>query len=94
VVATTVGGLPDMVDHGRTGYLVPPCDANALAEALVLLLDDRELRRQWGENGRQKINTECAPELVARKTRNVYLQALSRTHQPIEDTRQRLTTCP
>lgn len=77
VVATTVGGLPDMVDHGRTGYLVPPRDTKALAEALVLLLQDEELRRQFGKNGRRKINLECAPELVARKTQAVYHQAMA-----------------
>lgn len=94
VVATNVGGLPDMVDHGRTGYLVPPRDANALAEAVVFLLNDRELGRRLGENGRQKINTECAPELVARMTRSVYLQALGGTYQPIEELRRRLTEVP
>jgi glycosyltransferase involved in cell wall biosynthesis len=94
VIATEVGGLPDMVDHGRTGYLVPPCDPNALAKALILLLQDAELRRQFGENGRRKINAECAPEVVARKTRNVYLHALGGTRQPIENLRQRLTEFP
>ena len=91
VVATDVGGLPDMVEHGRTGLLVPPRDANALAEALILLLQNKELRRQYAENGRRKMSTECAPEIVARKTRNVYLQALSVAQQPIKDMRQGLT---
>jgi glycosyltransferase involved in cell wall biosynthesis len=77
VVATTVGGLPDMVDHGRTGYLVPPRDASALAEAIIPLLQDKELRRQLGENGRRKINAECAPELVGHKTLMVYRQAMN-----------------
>jgi starch synthase len=81
VVATTVGGLPEVVDQGRTGYLVPPRDANAVAEAIVLLLQNNDLRRQFGENGRRKINAECASELIARKTRTVYLQAVSGAHQ-------------
>jgi glycosyltransferase involved in cell wall biosynthesis len=76
VVATTVGGLPAMVDHGRTGYLVPPRDSNSLADAIVLLLQNGELRRQFGENGKRKVNAECAPELVARKTQAVYRQAM------------------
>jgi starch synthase len=76
VVATTVGGLPDMVDHGRTGYLVPPRDSIALAEAIIPLLQDKELQRQFGENGRRKVNAECAPELVGRKTRFVYRRAM------------------
>lgn len=76
VVATTVGGLPDMVDHGQTGYLVPPRDATALAESIVLLLQSKELRSRFGENGRRKVNTECAPERVGRMTRLVYHQAV------------------
>jgi len=75
VVATTVGGLPDMVDHGRTGYLVPPRNANALAEAIVSLMQNEAMRRQFGENGRRKVNLECAPEVVGHKTRIVYRQA-------------------
>lgn len=91
VVATRVGGLPDMVDHGRTGFLVPPRDPDALAKALILLLRNGELRRQCGENGRRKINTECAPEVVARKTLSVYRNALSNAHQPVENLHQRFT---
>jgi starch synthase len=75
VVATAVGGLPEMVDHGHTGYLVPPRDPQALADAVVLLLQDRELRRRFGENGRRKINAECAPEIVGQMTRAVYRNA-------------------
>lgn len=75
VVATSVGGLPEMVDHGRTGYIVPPRDANALAEAIVLLLQNEGMRRQFGESGRQKVNAECAPEVVGCKTRAVYRRA-------------------
>ncbi|MER8771829.1 glycosyltransferase family 4 protein [Mesorhizobium sp. M0815] len=41
VVATDVGGMPDLVDHGETGLLVPPGDAPALADAMQTLLEDR-----------------------------------------------------
>ncbi len=77
VVATTVGGLPDMVEDGRTGYLVPPRDEKVLAEAVVRLLRDRDLRRQLGANGKQKVETECSPEAVAQKTLGIYHQALN-----------------
>jgi glycosyltransferase involved in cell wall biosynthesis len=76
VVATTVGGLPEMVDHGKTGYLVPPRDAKALAEAIVLLLQDQQQRRLFGTNGMRKINSECSPEVVGAKTRTAYHQTL------------------
>lgn len=77
VIATDVGGLPDMVDHGRTGFLVPPRDETALAEAIVDLLQNKEQCRQFGENGRRKINAECAPEVIGEKTRLVYQQAVN-----------------
>ena len=77
VVATTVGGLPEMVEHGRTGYLVPPRDENALAKAIVGLLRDKALQRQLGENGRRKVNAECSPEAVGRMTRRVYGEAVN-----------------
>lgn len=80
VVATAVGGLPEMVDHGRTGYLVPPCDERALADAIVRLLRDKELRRQLGANGRRKIDTECSSEVVAEQTLAVYRCAISDVH--------------
>ncbi len=72
VVATTVGGLPAQVDDGKTGYLVPPRDERALADAVVRLLCNRDLRRQLGANGKRKVTAECSPEIVARNTLAVY----------------------
>jgi glycosyltransferase involved in cell wall biosynthesis len=83
VVATTVGGLPEMVEHGRTGYLVAPRDAGQLADALVRLLLDPALRRQMGANAKHKIERECSPETIAQKTLEVYRRAVSRTPQSL-----------
>lgn len=77
VVATNVGGLPDLVDHGKTGFLVPPGDANAIAEATIALLQNKKLRQEFSDNGRRKVNAECAPNVVAGKTRLVYQQAIN-----------------
>src|ERR1700676_2858802 len=79
VVATTVGGLPEMVEHGHTGYLVAPRDAGQLADALVLLLLAPTLRRQMGANAKNKVELECSPEAIARKTLEVYHRAVART---------------
>jgi glycosyltransferase involved in cell wall biosynthesis len=76
VVATTVGGLPELVEHGRTGYLVPPRDERALADALVRLLRDKQLRHELGSNGKRKLETELSPDVVARQTLDVYQQAI------------------
>jgi len=76
VVATTVGGLPEMVEHGRTGYLVPPRSTGELADAVVRLLLDPSLRREMGRNAKGKIEAECAPKVVAEKTLAVYREAV------------------
>ena len=55
VVATRVGGVPDLVEDGVTGRLVPPDDAGALATALVTLLRDPERRRTLGMAARERV---------------------------------------
>ncbi len=54
VVATRVGGLPEYLEDGKTGILVEPGDASALAEAIICLLSDENLRRSMGEAGRKR----------------------------------------
>jgi starch synthase len=81
VVATTVGGLPETVEDGRTGYLIPPGDVVQLADAVTRLLLDAPLRRRMGANGKRKIEAECSPPLVAEMTLNVYRRAIERTRQ-------------
>jgi glycosyltransferase involved in cell wall biosynthesis len=54
VVATAVGGVPELVAPGRTGWLVPPGDAPALAAALERLLDHPEKGRAYGQAGRRR----------------------------------------
>ncbi|MHB1295058.1 MAG: glycosyltransferase family 4 protein [Anaerolineae bacterium] len=75
VVATTVGSLPDLVDDGKTGLLVPPRNEEALANAIVRLLQDGALRHRMGARGRTKLETQCAPAAIARQTSAVYALA-------------------
>jgi glycosyltransferase involved in cell wall biosynthesis len=51
VVSTQVGGVPYMVDHGRTALLVPPQDPQTMAEAIARLLRDRELAHRLASAG-------------------------------------------
>ena len=64
VVASDVGGLVDTVLHGETGLRVPTADPVALADAIVELLKDRELRRRMGEAGRAMVEREYDLEMV------------------------------
>ena len=55
VVATAVGGVPEVVLDGETGFLVPPGDSKRLAAALARLVDDAGLRRSLGDAGRRRV---------------------------------------
>ena len=55
VVATTVGGIPEVVIHGQTGLLAAPGDSAALADLLATLATDRDLRRQLGRQARERV---------------------------------------
>ena len=78
VVATAVGGLPEAIDDGKTGYLVPPRDEHALADAVVRLLRAPDLRHHLGEGGRRKLEAEWSPQAVADRTLAVYELARNR----------------
>jgi glycosyltransferase involved in cell wall biosynthesis len=55
VIASDVGGLPEVVDHGNTGLLVPPGDPKALADAIKALLDDPQRRHQMAAAARLRV---------------------------------------
>ena len=55
IVATSVGGIPEVVDHGRTGLLVPPKDPRKLAEAIEKFRGDADLRQRFGRAGLARV---------------------------------------
>ncbi|MCJ7646750.1 glycosyltransferase family 4 protein [bacterium] len=76
VVATDVGSIPEVVENGRTGYIVPPKDPEKLAEAIIDLLRNKEKRREMGENAYKKAEDELSWDDIARKTIEIYKKAL------------------
>jgi glycosyltransferase involved in cell wall biosynthesis len=54
VVATSVGGIPEQIEEGRCGFLVPPGDGDALAERLEAVLSDADLRARLGKDGAER----------------------------------------
>ncbi|MBC8512318.1 MAG: glycosyltransferase family 4 protein [Dehalococcoidia bacterium] len=77
VVASSVGGLAEVVEDGVTGLLVPPADVNRLASALLILLQDTEMARAMGEQGQVLVETKFGWPEIARKTATVYEEVLS-----------------
>lgn len=72
VVASAVGGIPEILEHHQTGLLVPPGDSEALAGAILLLLKDPNLRRRLGEAGRGHVRAEFSVERMIKSTEAVY----------------------
>lgn len=75
VIATTVGALPEYVQEGETGLLVPPANPERLAQAIVRVLGDDALRHRMAENALRWVS--CEQQRVALETRQVYLKALT-----------------
>jgi glycosyltransferase involved in cell wall biosynthesis len=66
VVASRVGGIPDLIEDGRTGYLVPPADEKALADAILKLLNDRGHARLMGQRGKQRCQQFSLEAMIAK----------------------------
>ena len=76
VVATRVGGVPDVVEDGMTGYLVKPRDTQALADRLEQLARDPELRRTLGVAGKERVRHRYAVERLIADTDELYRSLL------------------
>jgi glycosyltransferase involved in cell wall biosynthesis len=79
VVATPVGGIPTVIEDGKTGLLVPVRDAAALRAAVERALGDRELRRRLGEAARKRVDGYCSWTRVTDATIAVYAAAVPET---------------
>jgi starch synthase len=84
VVTTQVGCLSEVVEDGRTGLIVPPGDAPALAEAMLRLFQNDELRKSLGRNAYQKMKDELGWDKIASTTVNIYKKVIEefRQHNP------------
>jgi glycosyltransferase involved in cell wall biosynthesis len=72
VIATAVGGTPELVDDGVTGVLVPPRDPHELAAAIRSLVEDPERARAFGAAGRERVEREFSEAAMTRRVLEVY----------------------
>ena len=78
IVGTNVGGIPEIVKDGVNGILVPPNDPVRLAEAIQQLLEDKELRTRYGENGRKIVEQCFSWEYLAKELTGSYNDAIEK----------------
>lgn len=72
VIATAVGAIPEIVDNGVTGLIIPPRDPGAIARAVIMLLKDDEFRREMGEQGYRKLKTDLSWDRIVTTMIPVY----------------------
>ncbi len=76
IVASKIGGIPDVVKDGENGLLVPPKDSETLANAIIYLLENEDVRERMGRNGRKKVE-DYSWARIAKETAKVYNKVIS-----------------
>jgi glycosyltransferase involved in cell wall biosynthesis len=84
VIATRVGGNPELVEEGRTGFLIPPQNHEQMADAICRLLDQPEMLPLFGERARARVIRDFSIQGMLLKVETLYLQLVE----------QRLATAP
>ena len=78
VIGSSAGGMAEMIDHGRTGLLVPPRNPRAIAEAILELLRDPERRMAMGRAAREHVLTAYSPDVIGPLQEASYERAIAR----------------
>jgi glycosyltransferase involved in cell wall biosynthesis len=77
VVGARVGGVPEMIEDGKTGLLVDPYDVNDIAKAVLRILSDRNLAHSMGRQAKEAARQRYMASAVCKKTLQVYKEILS-----------------
>lgn len=72
VIASNCGGSPDMIEDGVNGLLVPPRDSKVLAQCIITLLKDKELRLRLGKAARKKVEERFDKKMTQKKIERIY----------------------
>ncbi len=84
VVASRVGGIPDLIEQDVNGLLVRPGDVKELADALEKILSDKRLARKMGREGRKRIKEQFSAQGMVQSIERVYRELLSRKGISVE----------
>jgi glycosyltransferase involved in cell wall biosynthesis len=82
VVSFDVDGAREVVVNGQTGFLIPPCDVSPLADALIELSGDAELRRRLGAEGRARFATQFCYREMTKRLHELYERLLGHSKLP------------
>jgi glycosyltransferase involved in cell wall biosynthesis len=77
VLASKVGGVPDLIDDGKTGLLFDPGRPESFGEGLKKILEDREFARQLAANAKAEARRRFHPLVIARRHLDIYREVLA-----------------
>lgn len=81
VLATAVGGVPELITHGENGWLIPPGDQRKLAESIVSLIEQPDLRARLATNGRRHVESNFTVENFMKRLEALYTETSARVRQ-------------
>jgi len=84
VIATPVGGIPEVVQDGVSGLLIPPKDPDALGQAILSILPYPDVRRHMGEEGRRIVREQFSVDRMVDRTLRVYEEVLASKGIPVQ----------
>lgn len=90
IIATSVGGNPEIVQHGINGLLVPPKDSNELYKSIIYLLSNRTLIENYGKASRKLATERFSEEIMVNKTQDLYLRLLH-NHKNVSNYHEQVT---
>lgn len=77
-VVTSVGGIPEIVEHGRTGLIIPPGDSTALSVSVLELLRNRDLATRLGDGARERYEQRHRPEMMTQALEAIFVGMVNR----------------
>jgi N-acetyl-alpha-D-glucosaminyl L-malate synthase BshA len=83
VIATSVGGLPEVVAHGETGFLYPVGDVDSMADAAIRILQDDDLRGRLGRAARRRALEHFDQDRVVGRYREIYQRVMAGVARPV-----------
>jgi glycosyltransferase involved in cell wall biosynthesis len=78
VIATSVGGIPELIEDNKTGILIPPGDSTAIAKAIISLLENKQLAEKLAQNAKVNIRDKFSLDKMVDKTEQLYRSVIHR----------------
>jgi glycosyltransferase involved in cell wall biosynthesis len=78
VIATNVGGTPEVIQDGQTGLLIPPSDPHQMAQSIITLIEKPVLRQKYATTGHDLAISHFTVEIMTKRYENIFIKLLSR----------------